>query len=93
LHGRDFVPGQEEVVRTIRKKIVTDEGSRPVAVQIDYEDWLEIERLLESRETQEKPAGNRQDDFEAVADRLGGAWKGGDGLEYQIRIREEWDDR
>ncbi len=22
-----------------------------------------------------------------------GTWKGGDGLEYQIRIREEWDDR
>lgn len=31
----------------IRKKIVTDENARPVAVQIDYEDWLEIERALQ----------------------------------------------
>ncbi len=80
-------------MHAIRKKIVTDEDSRPVAVQIDYEDWLEIERLLVSRETEEKPADDRQDDFEAVADKLGSRWKGGDGLEYQIRIREEWDDR
>jgi hypothetical protein len=29
----------------IRKKVVTDEASRPVAVQIDYSDWLEIDAL------------------------------------------------
>ncbi len=34
-------------MNAIRKKIVTDEDARPVAVQIDYEDWLEIERLTE----------------------------------------------
>ncbi len=34
-------------MHAIRKKIVTDEDARPVAVQIDYEDWLEIERLTE----------------------------------------------
>jgi len=28
----------------IRKKILTDEADRPVAVQIRYADWLEIER-------------------------------------------------
>lgn len=28
------------------KKIFTDETMRPLAVQIDYKDWLEIERLL-----------------------------------------------
>lgn len=28
------------------KKILTDEEERPVAVQIAYEDWLEIERRL-----------------------------------------------
>lgn len=31
---------------SIHKKIVTDEAMRPVAVQIDYADWLEIERQL-----------------------------------------------
>ncbi|HWL93946.1 MAG TPA: hypothetical protein VNT79_10460 [Phycisphaerae bacterium] len=30
----------------IHKKIVTDENARPIAVQIDYADWLEIERRL-----------------------------------------------
>jgi hypothetical protein len=31
---------------TIHKKILTDEAMRPLAVQIDYQDWLEIERRL-----------------------------------------------
>lgn len=97
-------------MHVIRKKIVTDEDSRPVAIRIDYEDWLEIEYLLKSREA-EKPADDRQGDFEAKADKLGSrwkggesryqellektsrSWKGGDWLEYQIRIREGWDDR
>jgi len=33
----------------IRKKILTDEADRPVAVQIHYSDWLEIERSLNLR--------------------------------------------
>lgn len=33
-------------VLTINKKIVTDETMQPVAVQIDYADWLEIEWQL-----------------------------------------------
>lgn len=72
-------------MRTIEKKIVTDEGGRPVAVQIDYGDWLEIERQLEAREPIDR--------FEELLDKTSGTWKGGDGLEYQIRIREEWDHR
>ncbi len=39
-------------MHVIRKKIVTDEDSRPVAIRIDYEDWLEIEHLLKSREAE-----------------------------------------
>ncbi|MGI8538797.1 MAG: hypothetical protein ACR2N0_03325 [Rubrobacteraceae bacterium] len=76
--------------KKIEKKIVTDEAARPVAVQIGYEDWLEIERMLEAREPEN---GGRSDDFEELADDLGKKWEGGDGLEYQIRIREEWDHR
>ena len=34
-------------MRKIRKKILTDKAERPVAVQIDYSDWLEIERSLD----------------------------------------------
>jgi hypothetical protein len=33
----------------IRLKIVTGEGAQPIAVQIDYADWLEIQRLLTLR--------------------------------------------
>ena len=32
----------------VRKRILTDEGMQPVAVQIEYADWLEIERILNS---------------------------------------------
>jgi len=85
------VPDQEEVMHVIRKKIVTDEDSRPVAVQIDYEDWLEIERLLESSGAEKPEAGESR--YQELLEKTSRSWTGGDGLEYQIRIREEWDDR
>jgi hypothetical protein len=33
-------------MHVIRKSIVSDESQRPIAVQIDYADWLDIERSL-----------------------------------------------
>jgi hypothetical protein len=33
-------------MRTIHKSIVTDEAMRPIAVQIGYADWIEIEQSL-----------------------------------------------
>ncbi len=33
----------------IKRKIVTDETKRPVAVLIDYEDWEKIEKLLQEQ--------------------------------------------
>lgn len=78
-------------MHAIRKKIVTDEESRPVAVQIDYEDWLEIERLLESRKAEKPKPGKSR--YQELLERTNHSWTAGDGLEYQIRIREEWDDR
>ena len=36
-------------MRPIRKKILTDDAMQPVAIQIDYADWLEIERLLNAQ--------------------------------------------
>jgi hypothetical protein len=87
------MPKEEKLMRTIHKKIVMDEARNPIAVQIDYEDWLEIERLLKMQRPEEKPTENQQDDFEVLADKLGEAWQGGDGLEYQTRLREEWEDR
>jgi hypothetical protein len=36
-------------MRPIHKKILTDDAMRPLAIQIDYADWLEIERLLNAQ--------------------------------------------
>ncbi|PSO95187.1 MAG: hypothetical protein BRC48_09080 [Cyanobacteria bacterium QS_9_48_30] len=37
-----------------KKKIVTDETIRPVAVLINYQDWQRIEKLLESYQSKEE---------------------------------------
>ncbi|QKQ74381.1 hypothetical protein FBB35_14545 [Nostoc sp. TCL240-02] len=37
-----------------KKKIVTDEAMRPVAVLIDYQDWQQIEKILEAHQSQQK---------------------------------------
>ena len=66
----------------IRKRIVTDEHNQPVAVQIDYEDWLEIERRLGAAENGGAPAS---------IDRFSGVLRlSEDPLEYQRRTRGEW---
>ena len=67
-------------MRAIRKKIVTDESNRPIAVQIAYEDWLEIERLLIL------PTGNTR----PLQEHAGTIHLGEDPLQYQTRIRGEW---
>jgi len=78
----------------VKKHIVTDENGQPVAVQIDYADWLEIERQLEESSSPPKSAADMTDEeFEALAEDVSGHWKGGDGFEYQQRIRTEWDQR
>lgn len=66
----------------VRKKIVTDEDHNPIAVQIDYEDWLEIERLLGVRE--ERTLTTDLSEFRGVLKITE------DPLEYQQRIRDEW---
>lgn len=66
----------------IQKKIITDAGARPVAVQIDYADWLEIERLLKSNGNARKPRDLRP--F------MGTLRWSEDAVEYQRRVREEW---
>ena len=66
----------------IRKKIVTDECARPIAVQIDYADWLEIERRLETS------GGNGdQGDLRRFSGTV--RW-GEDAVAYQRRVREDW---
>lgn len=67
---------------TIQKKIVTDESQQPIAVQIDYADWLEIERLLGVQ-----VAASRLTDLSRHEDVL---QLTEDPLKYQDRIRSEW---
>ncbi len=67
----------------IRKKIVTDETLKPIAVQIDYDNWLEIERLLGLQS--EKELLTDLSEFRGVITMTE------DALEYQRRIRSDWD--
>lgn len=66
----------------VRKKIVTDEDHNPIAVQIDYDDWLEIERLLGVRA--ERKLATDLSEFRGAVKLTE------DPLEYQRRIRDEW---
>ena len=65
-----------------KKKIVTDEAMRPVAVLIDYLDWQRIEKLLENYQFQEEGVN---------LNKYAGTIKlTEDPLQYQQQIRDEW---
>lgn len=67
----------------INKKIVTDEAMRPVAVLIDYEDWQQIEKILEAHQLQQK--------VEFDLNKFAGIIQlTQDPLQYQQQIRDEW---
>lgn len=66
----------------IHPKILTDENMRPVAVQIDYDDWLAIEQQLDIQ--RERGAPTDLADFSGVLQ-----WPE-DAVAYQRRVREEW---
>ncbi|MBV9307571.1 MAG: hypothetical protein JOZ45_15605 [Acidobacteriaceae bacterium] len=65
----------------IHKKLVTDEQLQPVAVQIDYEDWLKIEQALALKQT---PKVSDLNSYRGVLRLME------EPLEYQNRIRDEW---
>lgn len=64
----------EKPMSLIHKKILTDENKRPVAVQIDYAEWLEIEKKLDPHTVTKPPT-----DLSAHVGKLD--WPV-DGLEY-----------
>jgi hypothetical protein len=79
-------------MRPIEKKIVTDEAGQPVAVQIDYADWLAIERQLrKANSDQAADTSTSEPSFDQLLEDTQGIWSQGDGLEYQRRLRAEWD--
>ena len=66
-----------------KKKIVTDEAMRPVAVLIDYQDWQQIEKILEAHQSQQKQEFN-------LNQYAGVIQLTQDPLKYQQQIRDEW---
>ncbi len=66
----------------IRKRILTDEDSRPIAVQIDYDDWLELERSLKVSTGEPRP--------KELSGYGGSITLTEDPLAYQTRLRSEW---
>jgi PHD/YefM family antitoxin component YafN of YafNO toxin-antitoxin module len=66
----------------IRRKIVTDEKKRPVAVMIDYEDWEKIEKLLQEKESAKSAP--------SIAQFAGVLRLTEEPLSYQHRVRHEW---
>jgi len=68
---------------TIHKKVLLDEAMKPVAVQIDYADWVEIARRLGIQEPERgESATLRRFEGTIVLTE--------DPEEFQARIREEW---
>lgn len=68
---------------TFKKKIVTDEAMRPVAVLIDYQDWQKIEQILKTYQLQQREEFN--------LNKYAGVIKlTQDPLDYQQQIRDEW---
>ena len=69
-------------MRPIRKNVVTDENQHPVAVQIAYKDWLEIERALGLADENNRRLEPARFNGVMTLDE--------DPLDYQRRIRGEW---
>jgi len=65
----------------IHPKILTDDNMKPVAVQIDYADWVQIKKLLGRQD-----ANGKAVDLSQFAGTV--KWPE-DGVEYQRRVREE----
>ena len=66
------------MMKPIKKQIVTNESMNSVAVLIDYQDWQEIEKILEL---------DRQQDITPYAGKIN---LNVDPLEYQQQVRNEW---
>ena len=71
-------------MQSIRKKIVTDEELHPIAVQIDYEDWLKIEKIINLKKMEEPTKQFNINKYAGVLSLTE------DPLDFQSKIRGEW---
>jgi hypothetical protein len=69
-------------MRRIRTKILKDSSQKPVAVQIEYSDWLEIERSLNL--VSDAPQSTDLSAYHGILSLTE------EPLGYQSRIRQEW---
>lgn len=78
-------------MRWIRKKILTDANQRPIAVQIEYPDWLLLERWL-SRQAfpDDRAAMASVPGASNLNDLAGTLTLAEDPVDYQRRVRGEW---
>jgi len=65
------------------RRIILDEANNPVAVEIAYEDWLQIEAMVGA---QDQPEVEPVD----LSKFAGTVPFDEDGVAYQRRLREEW---
>lgn len=64
----------------IHKMILTDENMRPVAVQIPYNEWLEIEIAINEKRNKKSHIAHLSGTIKLPEDPV----------KYQRKIREEW---
>lgn len=70
------------MIKDIHKKIVVDENNRPLEIIISYDEWKEIEEILESYPKIMKK--------ERLKEYMGILHIDEDPLDFQRRIRSEW---
>jgi hypothetical protein len=71
------------MAKPIRKTIITDPASgKPVAVQIPYEDWADIESRLDHAEQPRRPTD--------LSRHYGALRLPEDPMVFQRRLRDEW---
>jgi hypothetical protein len=68
-------------MQRIRKKIITNEAKQPIAVQIDYTDWVKIERSLNLPQEDKVTDLSRYHGVISLTE---------EPLAYQTRVRSEW---
>lgn len=68
-------------MRPIEPLILSDASGKPVAVQLKYADWLEIQRTMAQ---QPSASGKHPNEFAGKLRKLG------DGIEFQRKARDEW---
>ncbi len=70
-------------MKIVSKRILSDENGRPIAVQMDYDEFVRFEKAVESVEP--------RDAYERMMSAVGTVKWDEDPVEYQRRLRDEWD--